>query len=120
MAPTQKQTPSPQPGCIFAGCHRPRYARSLCQTHHRQLLTTGKLKAIRPYRVREKGTVKFSGLRLSPRCAALLAEQANQRGISFGAAIAEILGAPPHQEQGHPEEQVNPAAHGAPSGDSDP
>jgi len=54
----------PQPSCIVPDCGRPYFARGLCQTHHRQLLTTGKVKEIRPYRKRTDGTVKFAGPRL--------------------------------------------------------
>ncbi len=82
----------PQPNeCIVPDCGRPAYARGLCQTHHRQLLTTGKLKAIRPYRKRSTGTVKFSGLRLSPECAELVEQYAESNSVSLGAAIAFIL-----------------------------
>ena len=77
--------------CIVPNCGRPAYARGLCQTHHRQLLTTGKLKAIRPYRKRTLGTVKFSGLRLTPDCAEQVEQYANSRNVSLGAAIAYIL-----------------------------
>ncbi len=77
--------------CTGPDCNRASYARGLCQTHHRQQITTGKLKAIRPYRKRSTGTVKFSGLRLSQHCARTLKAYAKQRGISAGAAIAEIL-----------------------------
>jgi len=77
--------------CIVPDCGRPAYARGLCQTHHRQLLTTGKLKAIRPYRKRSAGTVKFSGLRLTPECADQVEEYAKTNQVSLGAAIAFIL-----------------------------
>ncbi len=84
--------PKPEPGeCIDPGCGRPAYARGMCQTHHRQLLITGTVKPIRPYRKRNAGTVKFSGLRLSPLCAGTVEAYAEKRGISRGAAIAEIL-----------------------------
>ena len=57
--------PKPRPGeCTAPACGRPSYVRGMCQTHHRHLLTTGKVKPIRPYRKRSAGTVKFSGLRL--------------------------------------------------------
>lgn len=77
--------------CIVPGCGRPPYARGLCQTHHRQLLTTGKIKAIRPYRKRSTGTVKFSGLRLTPETADQVQEYAEENSVSLGAAIAFIL-----------------------------
>lgn len=77
--------------CSEEGCGRPAYARGYCQTHHRQLLTTGKTQPIRPYRKRSPGTVKFSGLRLSPQCAGQIEEYAERRNISQGAAIASIL-----------------------------
>jgi hypothetical protein len=84
--------PKSLPGrCTFHGCGRDSYARGLCQTHHRQRLATGKLKPIRPYRKRSAGTVKFSGLRLSPGCIDTLEAYAEKRGLSHGAAIAEIL-----------------------------
>jgi hypothetical protein len=63
----------------------------MCQTHHRQLMITGTVKPIRPYRKRNAGTVKFSGLRLSPLCARTVDAYAAEREISRGAAIAEIL-----------------------------
>ncbi|HLL53645.1 MAG TPA: hypothetical protein VK447_08875 [Myxococcaceae bacterium] len=72
-------------------CGRPSYARGLCQTHHRQKLTTGTLRPIRPYRKRIPGTVKLAGLRLSRHCAGLVRAHADGTGLSLGAAIAEIL-----------------------------
>ena len=77
--------------CNVRNCHRPAYARGICQTHHRQVLTTGKLKRIRPYRKRSPGTVKFGGLRLSPSCAEKVQRLARKEGLSDGAAIAQIL-----------------------------
>ncbi len=77
--------------CKAPGCGRPAYARGCCQTHHRQLLTWGKLKPIRRYRERTPGTVKFGGLRLSPTCAELVAREAEEKGLSLSAAIAAIL-----------------------------
>ncbi len=86
------QHPKPRPGeCIHPGCGRKSYARGLCQAHHRQLLTTGKLKPIRPYRKRSPETVKFAGLRVTRHCARTVRAYAKRRGISYGAAIAEIL-----------------------------
>ena len=77
--------------CKVSGCGRPAYARGLCQTHHRQVRTLGKVQPIRPYRPRVTGTVKFSGLRLTPRCVELLKRRAESQDISYGATIAEIL-----------------------------
>src|SRR4051812_7910438 len=74
--------------CKVTDCGRPRYARALCQTHHRQLMTTGELKTIRPYRERSPGTVKCSGLRLTSNCADELMRFAKAHGLSQGAAIA--------------------------------
>ncbi len=73
------------------GCGRPAYARGLCQTHHRQHLELGRTRAIRPYRPRAANTVKFAGLRLTPRCAATLERYASSKGLARGAAIAELL-----------------------------
>ncbi len=72
-------------------CGRPFYAGGLCQTHHRQLRTTGELLPIRRYRERRAGTVKYAGLRLSPACVEQLERRARQRGLSGGATIAKIL-----------------------------
>jgi hypothetical protein len=77
--------------CIVPECGRDFYARGLCQTHHRQLLTTGKVGTIRPYRQRSDGTVKFAGLRLSPHCAEMVRAHADRTGLSHGATIAKIL-----------------------------
>jgi hypothetical protein len=77
--------------CKVPECGRGSFARELCQTHHRQWLTTGKVKPIRPYRKRSPGTMKFAGLRLTPHCVAMVDAYAKQRGLSEGAAIAEIL-----------------------------
>lgn len=77
--------------CTIPDCGRPAYVRGLCQTHHRQMLTTGTTKPIRRYRPRSSGTVKFSGLRLSEACAELLDQRAKQSGCSLGATIADIL-----------------------------
>jgi hypothetical protein len=63
----------------------------LCQTHHRQLITTGELKPIRPYRRRRPDTVKLAGLRLTPPCAEALERRAKSRGLSMGAVIADLL-----------------------------
>jgi hypothetical protein len=72
-------------------CGRPASARGLCQSHDRQLKTTGETRAIRRYRTRRADTVKYAGLRLSPDCVEKLEALARERGISSGAAIAEIL-----------------------------
>jgi hypothetical protein len=77
--------------CTVRGCGRRGYARGLCQTHHRQLLQTGKVGTIRPYRPRSGKTVKFAGLRLSDDCADKLESYAERHGIARGAAIADIL-----------------------------
>jgi hypothetical protein len=55
------------------------------------MLTTGETKPIRPYRTREPDTVKFSGLRLTKRCAELLGRHARKKELSHGAAIADVL-----------------------------
>jgi hypothetical protein len=84
--------PKPSPEvCSVPDCGRPFYALGLCQSHRRQQLTTGKVKAIRRYRKRSAGTVKFSGLRLTPVCVETVEAYAAKRGLSQGAAIAEIL-----------------------------
>ena len=83
---TQEKEP-----CTIRDCGRPASARGLCQTHHRQKLTTGKTKDIRPYRPRVSGTVKYAGLRLTPACVEELERLRRERGLSEGAAIAEIL-----------------------------
>lgn len=83
--------------CTVRNCGRRSYARGLCQTHHRQLLQTGKVGSIRPYRPRSPETVKFAGLRLSSRCAEQLERYADHRHIARGAAIADILEAWNHK-----------------------
>ena len=82
---------APPGTCVILGCGRPSYARRMCQTHHRQLLTTGRTKEIRPYRPRTPDTVKFAGLRLTPKCAAKIARFAKATRRSHGAAIAALL-----------------------------
>jgi hypothetical protein len=77
--------------CRVPDCGRPDYTRELCQTHHRQMLTTGTVKPIRPYRKRTAGTVKFAGLRLTPQCAQRISQYAEREVVSLGAAIAFIL-----------------------------
>src|ERR1044072_1097690 len=77
--------------CTAPKCGRDHYARGFCQTHHRQMLTTGELKPIRPYRPRKPGTVKFAGLRLSKHCADMLGRHAARLDISLGAAVADLL-----------------------------
>ena len=103
MAPKRKRSRSPvgrskrrgtsqRPDlCAVDECGRPFYAGGLCQTHHRQLRTKGMLEPIRRYRERSPDTVKYSGLRLTRRCVERLQAYADERGISQGAAIAEIL-----------------------------
>jgi hypothetical protein len=49
------------------------------------------LREIRPYRKRSAGTVKYAGLRLTPECVAKVAARARRKGLSEGAAIAEVL-----------------------------
>jgi len=87
--------PVPVP-CEVPGCGRPAYVLRLCQSHHRHSLkrtpgSTEPLPAIRPYRKRTDGTVKFAGLRLSRLCVARLRKKARKRGLSNGAAIADVL-----------------------------
>jgi hypothetical protein len=92
--PPKKQGKPEQPSprdCIAPDCGRPAYAGGLCQTHHRQSITTGKLSPIRPYRKRTAGTVKFAGLRITPGCAEQLRKVARRKGLSYGAAIAAVL-----------------------------
>ena len=90
--PAKPQHPPPLPGfCKVPNCGRRSYARKVCQTHHRQLMTAGKLQPIRPYRKRTDGTVKFAGLRLTRGCAAKVGAYATEQGIARGDAIARIL-----------------------------
>jgi len=90
--PARPQHPKSSSGiCKEPECGRKSYARGLCQTHHRQLLTTGNLKPIRPYRKRESGTVKFAGLRLTRGCAAKVGAYATEQRIGHSAAISKIL-----------------------------
>jgi hypothetical protein len=63
----------------------------LCQTHHRQLLTFGETRPIRPHRPRTIGKVKYGGLRLTPGCAEQLERHAQAEGLSESAAIAGVL-----------------------------
>jgi hypothetical protein len=63
----------------------------MCQTHHRQLLTIGKLKPIRPYRPRVPGTRKLAGLRVSAGCAEQVQRRARRERLSLSAAVASIL-----------------------------
>jgi hypothetical protein len=53
--------------------------------------TTGRIRAIRPYRKREPGTVKFAGLRLTPGCAETLERVSKARGLAHSALITRIL-----------------------------
>ena len=85
---TRKATP---PRCSVDGCFRPVYARALCESHHRQFVTTGKCGPIRPYRTRREGTVKYSGLTLTSDCALKVDRLARDKGLSRSAAIATIL-----------------------------
>jgi len=77
--------------CKVKECGRPEYARGYCQTHHRQVLNTGKVSAIRPYRARDAGTEKFAGLRLNKRTIEAVRAIAKEKGISDSAAIAFVL-----------------------------
>lgn len=77
--------------CKVPGCGRPRAARELCQTHDRQLRTTGELTRIRPYRARSSETVQYAGFRLSPECAEHIEQLTFEQGRSRGAVITEIL-----------------------------
>jgi hypothetical protein len=63
----------------------------MCQTHHRQWVTSGRTWPIRPYRRRAPNTVKFAGLRLTPTSARAIARYAEARGLSHSAAIAQLL-----------------------------
>ena len=86
-----KKKSDPERLCSFPECGRPSYARGLCQTHNHQMRTLGQLRPIRPYRPRTPGTVKFAGFRLSASCARKLRKYAAARGLTPGAAIAEVL-----------------------------
>ena len=77
--------------CAVPGCWRPPFTRGHCQTHHKQLATTGALAPIRAYRKRSSGTRKFAGLRLSPACIEHIEQKAEREGLSNGAVIAAIL-----------------------------
>jgi len=78
--------------CQVPGCGRTRYGRQdHCQTHHRQMLETGTVRPIRPYRPRSSGTVKFAGLRLSPEVVREIERICARKRISQGAAIALAL-----------------------------
>lgn len=87
---TKQKTRGASP-CSVSGCGRPAYAKGMCQTHHRQMLQTGKTKPIRPYRERTKGTVKLVGFRVSAECADLINSTAAKRGLSLGAVISDVL-----------------------------
>jgi hypothetical protein len=90
--PDRKHPLSREPrACTVPDCGRPVYAKGCCQTHHRQLLATGELKEIRPYRQRTPGTEKLSGLRLSPHCIECIQEEAERENLSPGAVISRIL-----------------------------
>jgi len=85
------ERPSSVADCQIRSCGRRAYAKGLCQTHHRQLLTAGTFKPIRAYRPRSPGTIKFSGLRVQARSAEEISEYATRKGLSLGGAIAAIL-----------------------------
>jgi len=76
--------------CSEEGCGRHAYSAGLCQTHHRQSMTTGKLTPIRPYHRRKGKTVRFSGIRMAEEAAAYLADLAERQGVSQSAALAEV------------------------------
>jgi len=90
-SPVRSPSGDPAAICRVAQCGRRSYARGLCQTHHRQMKTTGRTRSIRPYRPRSGGTVRYAGLRLTPECARRLTAHAEAHDISRGAAIADIL-----------------------------
>jgi len=77
--------------CAFEGCGRRRYARELCQSHHRQKREGRELQPIRPYRRRSPDTRKFAGLRLTPHCIEQLRREGEREGLSQGATISRVL-----------------------------
>lgn len=77
--------------CSVPNCGRPFFARGLCQTHDRQLRTTGELRPIRHYRTRAPGTVKLAGHRVSASSADVIRAEAKRRKRSLGALISEIV-----------------------------
>jgi len=77
--------------CSFEGCGRREYSGGLCQSHHRQSRAGQALIPVHPYHKRPEPTVKFSGMRLSPRCAERLEREARTKHLSNGALICEIL-----------------------------
>jgi len=87
----KKPSPKRTAPCKAPDCSRSAYARSYCQTHHRQFLANGRTTPIHPYRTRRSDTVKLSGLRLSKSCAGKLTTYAQKHGLSLGAAIAGVL-----------------------------
>ena len=87
----REQAPERPRICSVPDCGRRHFSQGFCQTHHRQMATTGTTWPIRPYRKRSPGTEKFAGLRLTAGCAELIAQRAEQEGLSNGAVIAEIL-----------------------------
>jgi len=89
--PKPRTAPPPKPPCEVEGCGRPAYSGGLCQTHHRRRKLGLPLEPIRPYRKRSPDTTKFAGLRLSPLCVDRIKRRAEKRGLSYGAAIADIL-----------------------------
>ena len=89
--PARKRATLPPRICNVPDCGRRAYAKGRCQTHHQHVRTKGTPRPIHPYRTRVPGTVKFAGLRLSPQCAEQLQRLSQQRGLSMGAAIADVL-----------------------------
>jgi hypothetical protein len=77
--------------CTVPECGRPAYARGLCQSHNRQMRTLGRVEPIHPYRPRSQGTVKYDQFRVTSLCADKLTAYAVSRGLTPGAAIAEVL-----------------------------
>jgi hypothetical protein len=77
--------------CGVPECGRRVHARRLCQTHWMMSRRGERLKEIRPYRQRSVGTLKFAGLRLTPRCARRISDRAGERQVSVRGTICEIL-----------------------------
>jgi len=107
--PRNVAAPTPKPPCSVKDCGRPTYSDGLCQTHHRRRKLGLPLTPIRPYRTRSTETTKFAGLRLSPLCVDRIKRRAEKDGLSYGAAIADILECW-HEEGGPP---VPPAPNGS-------
>jgi len=94
MTPKAKVPLKTLPGekhCQVKDCGRPGYSSHLCQTHHRQFVSTGKLSSIRPYRARDGDTVKFAGLRLRLEVVVALKRISVEQRFSHSASIAHAL-----------------------------